>query len=251
MTLAGFTFPAVPSLTVWQRTLRHPQRLWAGTLRIWQTELAIASPTDTLVPFLQRSGMSLEEAAQRYGLYLPNGEKRVTRSTVNFVDLPNGPIRVELKGLFLPGWPTPLEPSEVPAALHQPQATGGMPLLADDWHTVPVVRALAFMGAAALVNDSISVYALKPSAGTIVPEPLFQLPANVLPTATDAEWRSAWQMWCAGKRLTNTEPMPGVANGLAIIPPSHPLKANIENNQEAWLFAGSGSFHEIARLQVA
>ncbi len=262
MTQGGITFPA-QSLAVWQRLLRHPQRLWAGTLRLWQTECALAPPGDSVSTYLQRvaetSGTSVQEIAQRFGVRPPlgaNGEHQTNRTTVNFVDVPSGPVRIELKGLFLPGWPNPLEPSEVPSILYQPLSTGGMPLHTDNWHTVPVVRALAFMGAAALIDDSIAVYALKPSAGTIVPEPLFRLPTHALPLATDEEWQSAWQRWCAAKRIAHLGPIPSVTDAVAAIASNHPAHEQLKSmaeiaNHEAWLFAGNGPFHEIARVTVS
>lgn len=260
MTHGDHFFPAVPSLAVWSRGLSAPQRLWAGHLRIWQTEVALPSPTVAIHHFLQQMAHTthtpIAEMARRYGLAAPEPEEQRPRATirrmVNFVETPTGPVRVDLKGLYLPNWSQPLLPEHVPATVYTPEATGGLSLQGDDWHTVPVVRALSFLGTAAEFNESICVYPLKPSAGTINPEPLFQIPKETF--ATPTPWHDAWHAWCHAHRVATDTPVPTIAHGEAHLPRQHPLahfvRREAENPASMWLVAVAGPFHEIARLCV-
>lgn len=257
MTPGDVTFPAIPALTGWFRTLRQPQRLWAGTLRIWQTEVALA-PTANLDAFLQRTptatGVRVAELAHRYGIHETPPPPQITRASAYFLPTATGLVRVDLKGLYLPSWPTPLQLADVPPNLAAPTTTGGLAFQPHDWHTVPVVRALAFLGVAVQSAETIGVYPLKPSAGVIVANPLFQLPPTAFAPASAADWEQSWHTWCANKRIVTGTP-PTISDGIATLtkhPAAHHLRTLPEIAQDTcWLFAGNAAFQETALLRLA
>ena len=170
--------PSGHDLSAWHR--RFPdRRLWAGRLRLWRVELAIASNStpSLLGEWIARAATAGPgTAARRLGLpaavVLAHGE-RMTRRAFAFLDLPTGRRPVAPPAITFDRWPEPIE--EVPAEVLRPEGVEVIPPTAD-WRTVPVVWVEAADVVAVWVGDGIQVFAVDSPES----EPLWELSADAL-----------------------------------------------------------------------
>ncbi|HKB01942.1 MAG TPA: hypothetical protein VKD90_06960 [Gemmataceae bacterium] len=258
MTPGGWTFPTGRALAVWRRQFPAARGLWAGHFLVWHVELPIqqSSPLAEWVARATALGPARPaDLARRLGVPEPVvasilvGAPAASRRTFSYLDLPSGPRAVSNPPKPFAPWPEPVHPDRVPAAIFQPNGASISPR-ADDWRTVPVVRAGHIAGAAVRRGDAIQIYAA--DAGWAIGEnPLWELPADALPNTAPADWTKAWRAWCAARSLREEAAVEVTVDGVVARVAAERLGGIAEvARSEAWLLAGDGPLRPAAVLEA-
>jgi hypothetical protein len=177
-------------LVAWHQRFPDRLHLWAGHIRLWTVELALQAQSTNrpLAEWVAKAAAlglsSTANVARKLGLpeAAVRSAQRPVRRTFAFLELPTGTQMVPPAPRETSSTPVSISAADVPPNVLRTTRVDVLPL-ADDWRTVPFVRAVMLAVVVVRRGDGIEVYAAERD-WTIGPEPTWRLNADaILPEA--------------------------------------------------------------------